>query len=191
MDKARLAYGKLTTEQPRQCVFVGTTNDGHYLRDTTGNRRFWPVRVGQFDLAGLRRDRDQLWAEAATREARGDSIRLPERLWAEAAVQQAGRLLEDPFYEIVAERLGEVAEGKIAVADLWEIVGLGPADKGRRSPDLGQRLSNVMQALGWRRAPSAVRIGGKPCKAWLKGGEGEDAALPEVPRDVLFPQEAM
>ena len=71
-DEARLAYGHKNTRVPRQFVIIGTTNetDG-YLRDATGNRRFWPVRVQRFDLERLRADRDQLWAEAAAIEAQG------------------------------------------------------------------------------------------------------------------------
>ena len=64
----RLAYGRLTHEAPRHFIVVGTTNDERYLIDNTGNRRFWPVRVGDIDLEALARDRDQLWAEAAARE---------------------------------------------------------------------------------------------------------------------------
>jgi hypothetical protein len=62
VDRARMAYGHIVSEVPRQCIIVGTTNAEEYLRDTTGNRRFWPVRCKQFDITALRRDRDQLWA---------------------------------------------------------------------------------------------------------------------------------
>ena len=88
----RLAYGHHSTEVARQFVAVGTTNKlTEYLRDSTGNRRFWPVRIARFDVAALKRDRDQLWAEAARREALGESIRLPEALWAAAGVEQDAR----------------------------------------------------------------------------------------------------
>ena len=79
----RLAYARLPTEVPRQFVVIGTTNEcTGYLKDTTGGRRFWPVRVMRFEIARLRADRDQLWAEAAHREAlpgraQGPVVRLP------------------------------------------------------------------------------------------------------------------
>src|SRR5262249_6916252 len=88
IDRARLAYGRITTEYHRQAIVVGTTNDAIYLKDVTGNRRFWPVKTTRFDVTKLTQDRDQLWAEAAAREARGESIRLDAGLWTDAAQQQ-------------------------------------------------------------------------------------------------------
>lgn len=187
VDKARLAYGRMTTEQPRQCIFVGTTNDAEYLRDMTGNRRFWPVRVGEFDLAALRRDRDQLWAEAAAREAARESIRLPEHLWAAAGEQQASREVGDPFYERLSERL-DGHDGKVRAGDIWEVVGLG--DVGRRSQDDNVRLSAAMHKLGWRRPKSKLRFDGRPQNAWVKGDVGVAVdAYPEVPRAVVLGSE--
>ncbi|WP_372708050.1 VapE domain-containing protein, partial [Brevundimonas sp.] len=65
-DKVRLAYERRAAEFPRQCVFIGSTNETEYLRDATGGRRFWPIAgtVTSIDTDRLEREVDQLWAEA-------------------------------------------------------------------------------------------------------------------------------
>src|SRR5262249_34769653 len=119
VDRGRLAYGRLPTEVPRQFIVVGSVNKTEYLRDTTGNRRFWPVLIARFDLDALRRDRDQLWAEAAVREAKGESIRLVRELWPEAAKEQQQRLADDPFVTVLATHLGHL-ESQVKAADVRE-----------------------------------------------------------------------
>ncbi|WP_024694714.1 VapE domain-containing protein [Pseudomonas syringae] len=63
-DTYRESYGRRTNDVARQCVFVGTTNQEEYLKDATGNRRYWPVACTRVELDLLARIRDQLWAEA-------------------------------------------------------------------------------------------------------------------------------
>jgi len=170
VDRARLAYGRLPVEVPRQSVIVGTTNSDRYLRDGTGNRRFWPVRVGQFDLEGLRRDRDQLWAEAAAREAEGVSIRLDRALWADAAEEQDARRVEDPYVVSFRAALGDMT-GKLKTEDAWTILGI---PHGQRTQDHNARLGDAMRELGWER--TKLRFGGRnPEYAYARGTSEERA----------------
>lgn len=71
-DMFRPPYGRKVESFPRHCIFAGTTNEGTYLRDETGNRRYWCISCGRFNLIALRRDRDQLWAEAVSRYKSGE-----------------------------------------------------------------------------------------------------------------------
>lgn len=65
-DKVRLAYGRRAAVYPRQSIMIGSTNEDQYLKDATGNRRFWPIRchVGMIDTEKLEKNIDQIWAEA-------------------------------------------------------------------------------------------------------------------------------
>lgn len=80
-DIYRAAYGRNTEWHPRRCVFFGTSNNGEYLRDKTGNRRFWPVDIGVIQPVknvwdDLDNEVDQLWAEAYTRWQLGETLYL-------------------------------------------------------------------------------------------------------------------
>ena len=76
-DRARPAYGHFLKKQPRHSIEVGTTNSDEYLQSQTGNRRFWPMRVLQaIDLEKLKKDRLQLWGEAAHYQSKGESLTL-------------------------------------------------------------------------------------------------------------------
>lgn len=95
-DIYRVAYGRQVSVFPRQCVFFGSTNDETFLRDRTGNRRFWPVAVGRRRPArSLWRDLtedeiDQIWAEAVHLYNEGEQLYLPPELEQVAqAVQEA------------------------------------------------------------------------------------------------------
>jgi predicted P-loop ATPase len=165
-DRGRLAYDRITSEVPRQCVIIGTTNDRQYLKDTTGNRRFWPVSIERFDVEALKQDRDQLWAEAAAREAQGESIRLKRELWPKAALEQDQRLASDPFLDAL-EDVFSGREGKIKASDVWKILGI---QVGHATQDHNMRLGKAMRTLGWVRPPSGTaRFGGKPVSAYVKG----------------------
>jgi predicted P-loop ATPase len=167
IDRARMSYGRLPIEALRQCIIVGTTNQLVYLRDTSGNRRFWPVTVKAFKIDELRLVRDQLWAEAAAREAQGESIRLAEELRPAAASEQQQRLADDPFVAILAAHLGG-KQGKIKAIDVWTILDLRGA---QLNQDIYKRTSEAMKKIGWKRPNKAgiAKFDGKPMAAYTRG----------------------
>ena len=92
-DRFRAAYGRHVKELPRCCVFFGTTNTAMFLRDRTGNRRFWPVDVGVQSRKKLVWDTldeeiDQIWAEAVMRWRFGEGLFLTGELEEEAKEEQ-------------------------------------------------------------------------------------------------------
>ena len=97
-DRYRPPYERYIVEVPRQCVFAGSVNPDTYLRDETGNRRFWPIRCGSINLDALSRDRDQLWAEAVARYRAGTIWWLDDpELVVSAKVEQDKRYHADAW----------------------------------------------------------------------------------------------
>lgn len=92
-DIYREPYGRRTGVYPRRCVFFGTTNDSEFLKDKTGNRRFWPVDVGVQPVTknvfmDLENEVPQIWAEAFCRWQAGESLYLTGDAEAESKVEQ-------------------------------------------------------------------------------------------------------
>ncbi len=155
-DRARPAYGRFRLDQKRRCVIFASTNDEQYLQSHNGNRRFWPIKTGEIDIARLKADRDQLWAEAAHQEANGASIVLPKALWPDATAEQAKRLEHDAWEDLLASVSGAVVRDssgggwreQIASADLLLHHLKLSADR-MTAGTTGKRLRAVMERLGW------------------------------------------
>ena len=94
-DIFREPYGRRTSVYPRRCVFFGTTNESEFLRDKTGNRRFWPIDCAVHEptknvFSDLSAEAPQIWAEALTAWQLGENLYLTgEALKLAEAVQEA------------------------------------------------------------------------------------------------------
>jgi hypothetical protein len=149
-DKARLSYARFAIERPRQFLFVGTTNNDRYLNDSTGNRRFLPVKVGGIDLEALKRDRDQLFAEAVSLETAGHPTSLPKDLWELAASEQSKRVHHSPELERLEAYLGSYKNARIYTDDIWSLLGHHDAKLIHRSHGKRRAMGDAMRQLGWR-----------------------------------------
>ena len=121
-DNVRQPYGRRYERWPRTVTFFGTTNETEYLRDTTGGRRFWSVRVGKIDTDKLRRDAPQLWGEAVHAYKNGESWHLQdERALKQASEQQNARMLSDSWDDAVDDFARKEARKPDSHIELWEI----------------------------------------------------------------------
>ena len=103
VDRYRVAYGRINQDHPRQCVFIGTSNDLEFV-DVTGNRRFWPFPTGgPIDVPAIDRDRDQLWAEATALYRKGVRWWLPPNIEAIASERQEAFVETDIWDDLINE----------------------------------------------------------------------------------------
>lgn len=145
VDRYRPPYGRNVIDIPRQCIVIGTTNETDYLRDTTGNRRFWPVRFVKVDMAWIDANRDQLWAEAVSREREGEPIYLEGEILDAATSNQRERLEEDVWAAEIGRYV--VSQSRVTVAEvLTECLNV-PRERQTRREQM--RVANVLRALGW------------------------------------------
>lgn len=154
-ERYRPPYGRLEVHQPRQCVFAGTTNRDTYLRDETGNRRFWPTRaIERIQPDAMQRDRFQLLAEADHQYKAGT------QWWPNAAFerehikpQQDERYETDEWQERVAEYLyGAYLQKTHITCTVVAVNALGYGDKIDRLGKREQlRISAILETLGWKR----------------------------------------
>lgn len=189
-DHYRPSYEARARTVPRQCVFAATTNESEYLSDATGSRRFWPQPVGRIDLPAIRRDRDQLWAEADTLFRQGVSWWPDASLDVLGVEEQSKRFEGDPWAERIAMWLENptvtrrIDRGEPYVERLDTDVGLTmgeilehavgmPAE--RQDKRAQSRATDVLRVTGWTRGPMR-REGELRVRRWIrapKNGAGD------------------
>ena len=137
---------------------MGTTNQHEYLRDASGNRRYWPVECLDVDLKALKRDRDQLWAEAL--QLYKDGV-----LWWPSAdemplfeIEQGKRQIDDPWMLMIEQYLDEperqLSTEKITINDLLDkCMHMEKARTDERAHAI--RVGRCLAALGYvKKSPS-------------------------------------
>lgn len=163
-ERYRPSYGRKEVVEPRQTVFVGTTNKSVYLRDETGARRFWPVKVGPIDTDMLARDRDQLFAEAV------HMFRERTKWWPDAAFEakhirpeQATRYEADAWEQAITEWLGQGQQYVTVLKAAKEALFIDTPKLGTQDQ---RRIAAALEQAGWMRNP-------------LRGPNGERYWMPK------------
>jgi predicted P-loop ATPase len=149
-DRFRFSYGRRVEAHPRQSIFGATTNLDTWHRDATGGRRWWPVRAGitgSIRIDELRRDRDQLLAEAKDRYLAGERwwLDTPE-LNEEARAEQEARLDQDPWEEPIIKHLEGLSD--TSMSSIFDALNL-PID--RRSTTEAKRVKAILKRWNWER----------------------------------------
>lgn len=176
-DKYRVAFDRIVTNFQRKCVFFGTTNTKDFLRDETGNRRFWPVDVNPDkkkyshweyltdELVG------KIWAEALIIYKSGEALQLDPEAAKEAELQQNLHMeidpregiiqewLETPIQEFIDENKTLAYHERVNAAKIWtECLG---NKKGEVSSWEAKKICAIMRRMpGWVELEGPKRVSG-------------------------------
>jgi len=156
VDTYRPAYARLFVRRPRQCVFLATTNEYNYLEDSTGARRFWPVRCGKLRREPFLKVRDQIWAEARALFEAGEQWWPTDEMQPILAEEQEERHRQDPWEEKLAPALN--TKTFISALDLLvDNLGFEPSRIEMRSY---RRVGEIMRRLGYVSVRSREKVRG-------------------------------
>jgi predicted P-loop ATPase len=193
-DRFRPPYGNRIIESRRSCVFWGTTNAEGYLKDETGGRRFWPVKVGKIDVAGLRGVREQLWAEAQVLYAAGTPWWIVSpAIQSDAEEQQRDRYAGDPWDRAIADYVNGSVGGEVTIE---QVLRFGVTLEIHRcgQPEMN-RVARVLKSMGLvrrqkRSGDNRCWVYSKPVATGAEKQRGDNVTtLRLVPAGALVPEE--
>lgn len=195
VDRVRWHYGRRAEDVPRQCLFVGTTNMDYYGKDETGMRRIWPAQAGEpgpeggggIRLAEIRRDREQLFAEALKLYLDGvtwwvdrkvsvlepDNEPLVTRPWSEWDLfdeQGEQRQIQDAWEALIQDWVEK--NNLLSYFTTAQVMGEAlKLDASRWTPAEQKRVNAILKRLGW----SPKKVGPKNARrnGWVRG-DGAD-----------------
>ena len=151
-DNERLSYGRFSKDFPRRSIFIGTTNNDEYLKDNTGNRRYFPVKTNNCDLFKLKKEVEQLWAEAVIQYRKGGKWWLDESDCKDAEILntvekiQFRKLYSDEMEWPVKEFL--INKNSTTGQEVWVNVFKGTAPFNKSDQ---MRVSKIIKAIGFEK----------------------------------------
>lgn len=158
IDRYRPPYGRAVVQRERQCVFVGTTNEGQYLIDDTGGRRFYPIQCKSIALNQFRPLRDQYFAEALTKLSLvEDWYRQPT----DAQNQQDSRRVDDSWGNAVRAWLLKAPDNPSTAQIARDALDIPLPELSKQSE---KRIGYIMRSAGYS---NNARVDGK--RVWSKG----------------------
>lgn len=181
-DRVRWHYGRRAEDVPRQSVFVGTTNMDEYGKDETGMRRIWPFAVGYIDVAAIKADRDQLWAEAVHLYDKGvswwvdgDKVILDPSANPELGALFAAPVTERELFDRQAEDRMQIDAWMYPIVEWWTSNNGLPwvttaqimdealkLEKARWSKTEQMRVAAILKRLGFTRR----KVGPRTARIW-------------------------
>lgn len=159
-DRFRPPYGRAPKRFPRQCIFVGTTNESHYLRDATGARRFWPITITDIDLSAITNDREQLFAEAVHLFKKGE----PWHIVPKSAEDEQESRRESDIWEDVISNYVEGREN-VTILDICQSDQCLGMDIDRADRRTQLRIAKILKVLKWE-CKGQRKVLGKNQKVW-------------------------
>lgn len=168
VDTARGAYQQRPDDVPRQFVFYATTNADEFLTDTTGNRRWWPIKPTAIDIAAIRTDRAQVWAEVMT-------IYEHETLWLDDPALRAdletlhqGVMDFGPIYEIIRDLIPD-GDMMVPCADVRKLLTGGSEDASRLPTGWRGNLQRALAGMGFEPGSKPVNRCGRSIRVYRRG----------------------
>jgi predicted P-loop ATPase len=170
-DRFRAPYATTAQDHPRQGIFLGTTNEDAFLKDSTGNRRYWIIRcVGEINLDALIEQRDQLFAEAVHELKRGEygKNRLSGTTWWDVPEVEAAEIEEDYFDTDEWEAIFKeylLHRNKVRLTEVLSVaVGLEVA---KQDKETQRRAGAIMRRLKFKRTQKR-NDSGKNERVWVR-----------------------
>lgn len=166
-DNFRPAYGRHAVTVKRHVVFAGTTNESQFINDMTGSRRYWPIMVGDIDLAWVQEHRDQLWAEALVEYKAGETWWLEESTEKKREKESLAFRQDDPWAAVLdpwlTSNFGQTISTRTIMEEALKL------EKYQMNRRVEMRIAEIMNEFGYRRVRK--RMGGTRVYSWEKNTE--------------------
>lgn len=179
VDEVEVKHRQKTNVLPRQFILAGTYNPMQgegWMNDPTGGRRFWPVMCGlTLDIAGLKKVREQLWAEAVHLYKQGYKLYIDkdDPVYAMAQAAQAHRAVSDVWIDEVRKTLSDTPIPYWTAGEMLVRIGVPTGKQGAQEK---KRIGKIFSQIGYDYKQR--RIGGVRCWAWGKKDAPEQMELP-------------